>query len=146
MKIHFIFYKGKIMKQESDIGKLILRVSVGFLMLFHGIAKISGGIAFVERMLEQNNLPQFFSYGVYFGEVLAPIMLILGFQTRIAAFVLMVNMFFVIYLTQMDKIFSVSARGGAWGIELPAFYFLTALAIFFIGAGKYAIDKEKRYQ
>ena len=128
---------------ENHTGKFILRVSVGFLMLFHGIGKIAGGITYIERVLSDSGWPIFLSNGVYIGETIAPIMLILGFQTRLAAFILMINMFMAIYLVHWNEIFAVTAHN-VWSIEVPAFYFLTALAIFFLGPGKYAIDKERR--
>ena len=84
-------------KTENDIGKFILRVSIGLLMLFHGIGKISGGVTFIEEILNDHGWPLILSNGVYIGEAIAPIMLILGFQTRLAAFLLILNMVIAIY-------------------------------------------------
>ena len=61
---------------SADTGRLILRLSVGGLMLFHGIAKIlhPGSLDFIGGMLNGYSLPAFLAYGVYIGEVLAPLM------------------------------------------------------------------------
>ncbi|MFW6307384.1 MAG: DoxX family protein [Campylobacterales bacterium] len=125
---------------NPDFGKLILRVGVGFLMLFHGFAKIVGGIGFIKGMVVKNGFPEFLAYGVYVGEVIAPIMLLIGLQTRVAATIIAVTMLMAIYLVHPNEVF-VLGNHGAWAIELPAFYIFASLAILFLGAGKYSVDK-----
>ena len=34
-------------------------------------------------------------------------------------------------------------RGGGWGLELEAFYFLAAVAVFFLGPGRYSVSRAK---
>lgn len=58
---------------KTDIGKLILRLMVGGLMLFHGLAKITHGIEFIKGTLLSKGLPELMSYGVYVGEVDRPV-------------------------------------------------------------------------
>lgn len=38
--------------RSNNFGLLLLRLNVGGLMLFHGIAKAMGGYTFIEKMLE----------------------------------------------------------------------------------------------
>ena len=121
---------------NPDIGKLILRLTVGILMLFHGVSKLTSGIAGIKGMLAANGLPQFFAYGVFFGEIIAPLMLIVGFYSRIGAALIVVNMLFAIGLAHMGDIFALSGHGG-WRLELQAFFLFTALALIFTGPGKY---------
>ena len=128
---------------SSDLGKLVLRLTVGGLMLFHGIDKITNGIAGVEGALEAKDLPTFLAYGVYVGEIVAPALLIIGFQTRLAALVLAINMAMAVYLVHMDDL-TLLGYGGAWKVELQAFYLLSALSIALIGPGKIAIDGRKK--
>ncbi|MGB5397963.1 MAG: DoxX family membrane protein, partial [Gammaproteobacteria bacterium] len=63
---------------NEELGRLILRLTVGGLMLFHGVAKIlhTGTIDFISGRLVEAGLPGMIAYGVYAGEVLAPVMLI----------------------------------------------------------------------
>ncbi len=126
---------------SDDAGKLILRVTVAGLMLFHGIAKVIHGIGWLPPMLSQNGLPGFIGYGVYVAEVLAPLLLIVGWQTRLASLVIAFDMLMAVALVHRNGIFTIRAGGGAWSIEIEAFYFLAALALFFVGAGKYSISK-----
>ena len=125
---------------NPDFGKLTLRVGVGFLMLFHGFAKITGGIGFIKSMVVKNGLPEFLAYGVYIGEVVAPIMLLIGLQTRAAAAIVAGTMLMAIYLVHPNEVFALG-KHGAWAIELPAFYIFASVAILFLGAGKYSVDK-----
>jgi putative oxidoreductase len=53
----------------EDAGRLLLRIAVGGLMLFHGISKIRHGVDFMFPLLEAKGLPAFIAYGSYVGEV-----------------------------------------------------------------------------
>jgi putative oxidoreductase len=125
---------------RQDIGKLLLRVTVGGLMLFHGIAKVQNGIGWMAGMLQSNHLPAFIGYGVYVGEVVAPLLLIAGILTRPAALVLAFDMLMAIVLVQRSKFFTLN-QGGGWTVELEMFFLLAAVAIFYFGSGRYAVSK-----
>lgn len=126
------------MLKSDDLAKLLLRLGVGFLILFHGLTKITNGIDPVMGMLTAKGLPAFVAYGVYAGEVIAPIMVIIGLYTRPAALVIAVNMLFAFFLAHMGQLSSFS-RSGGWVPELPALFLVGALAIFLGGAGKYCL-------
>lgn len=126
----------------SDIGKLILRLNVGGMMIFHGIFKAVYGIDGVRNMVESMGIPGFVVYGVYIGEILVPLMLIIGFQVRIASVVLIINMLVAIFAVTGGNIFALSATGG-WIIEPQAWYIFGALSIIFLGSGRFALDIKK---
>ena len=44
---------------QSDLGRLVLRLALGILVLMHGIAKLRGGVGPIEGMLEGAGLPGF---------------------------------------------------------------------------------------
>jgi putative oxidoreductase len=125
---------------REDTGKLILRLTVGVLMLLHGVAKVSGGVGGIGGMLQSAGLPAALAYGAYIGEVLAPLLVIIGFYARIGALIMVVNMIFAIGLAHMKDIFLLTKTGG-WAIELQAFFLFTALAVALIGPGRYAINR-----
>jgi len=127
----------------DDSAKFLLRFTVGFLMLFHGIDKVSNGITGMEGMLVNAGIPAFVAYGVYLGEILAPLMLILGFRVRLAALLIIVTMLMAIVLTSADDIFTLT-KHGAWAIELQMFYALTSFVILLQGAGRYSIEESGR--
>lgn len=110
-------------------------------MLFHGIHKAMAGIDFLSGMLASMGIPSFLSYGVLLGELVAPIMIIIGLWTRAASFVLAINMIVAILTAHLGVLFSVDATTGGSLVELPMLYLLGATALCFTGAGKYAITK-----
>lgn len=124
----------------DDIGKLILRLTLGGLILLHGIAKMSRGVAGIEKMVEGIGLPSYFAFGVYVGEVLAPILVIIGLHSRLGAVVIAVNMLFAIVLAHRADLFLLSKTGG-WALELQAFFLFTALAVALIGPGRFSINR-----
>ncbi|TNF45214.1 MAG: DoxX family protein [Epsilonproteobacteria bacterium] len=126
---------------SENIGKLILRIMVGGMMLFHGIDKALNGITFIEGLMKKQGLPEMLAYGVYVGEILAPIFLIIGWKSRIWAGVIAFNMAVAIYLTKMGSLMKLGAHG-AWAVEVPMFYLFSALAIALLGSGKYAIMRD----
>lgn len=129
--------------RNDAMGKLVLRLTVAGLMLFHGVAKIlhPGSLEFIGSSLSGAGLPSALAYGVYIGEVIAPLMIIAGFHARIGGLIVIVNMLFAILLVHMGDIVSLTQHGG-WAIELQAFYLLGGLAIVLLGSGKFAIRSD----
>jgi len=125
---------------SADIAKLILRVSLGTLMLFHGVHKIIHGLGGVKGMLSGANMPEFLAYGVYVGEVIAPIFIILGLYARVAGAVLGINMLVAIALAYGFS-FSLSKYGGL-AMESPLLFFVMALLLFLLGSGKYSVNNK----
>jgi putative oxidoreductase len=119
----------------DDVGKLILRLSLGILVLLHGIAKITGGVAPIEGYLQKAGLPPALAFGVYIGEVLAPILVILGFYSRIGAALIAGNMLFAIGLVHRHQLTEITKAGG-WGVELQAMFLFAALALVFMPPGR----------
>ncbi len=128
------------MLQNPDLAKLLLRLSLGILVLFHGIHKIIHGIAGVKAMVAVSILPDFFAYGVYVGELIAPIFIILGLYARVAAGIMAFTMLIAIYLTSGFAITLSKFGGLSW--ELPLVYMIISIAIIFLGSGKYAVNSK----
>ena len=126
------------MLSHEDFGKLLLRLAVGGLMLFHGLHKLIGGVDGISAMLVAKGLPWFIAYGVLVGEVVAPILLILGILTRPAALVLAFTMIVAWLMVGLSETAALE-KTGAWAIESLVYFFVAALAIAFMGAGKYAL-------
>jgi len=124
----------------EDAGKLILRLALGLLILLHGLSKIKSGIGFLTPMVQHIGLPPWFAYGVYVGEVLGPIMIILGVFSRVGAFFIFSNMLFALALVHRADIFTMGKQGG-WALELQGMYLFTALALVFMSPGRYAMTK-----
>jgi putative oxidoreductase len=123
---------------QNDLGRLILRFTVGGLLLLHGVHKGLTGIAPIEAMVAAHHLPQARAYGVYAGEIIAPVMLLLGVFARIGAVVIAINMIMAVVLAGMPSLFQLNPMGG-YALELEAFYLFGAVAVALLGAGRFSI-------
>lgn len=123
-----------------DMGRLLLRVVLGVLILLHGLAKLRGGMSGIEGMVEAQGLPGILAYGVLVGEVLAPLMLIAGFHARIGAALVAINMLFAIVLAHMGELGQLNNTGG-WALELQGMFLGTAIALALLGPGRYGINQ-----
>lgn len=126
------------MTRNDDTGKLILRLLLGILILLHGIAKLSSGVGGIAGMLTSSGLPSGLAYLAYIGEVVAPVLLIVGVFTRPAALVIAINMVFALYLAHTSQLFTLTKTGG-WALELQGMFLFTAVAIAFLGAGRFSV-------
>lgn len=126
--------------RNDNLGKLILRVTVGVLILLHGVHKIfnPGSLDFISKQLSSINLPHALAYGVYVGEVIAPLMIILGIFSRVGGLLVFGNMIFAIVLAHRSELFTLTGTGG-WALELQGFYLFSGLAVLFLGSGRIAI-------
>lgn len=127
--------------RSDDAGKLALRLAVGGIILFHGLFKLTHGVAWIRQPLGDLGLPGILAYGAYLGEIVAPVLILAGYWARLAALVVAFNMFMAIVLVLRGQVFAVKEMGGGWGIELEALLLLAALALFFTGAGRYSIAR-----
>jgi putative oxidoreductase len=121
-----------------DAALLILRLVLGLLFLLHGISKLPPPPTALVGMLAQHNLPTLLAYGAYIGEIVAPILLIVGVWTRLAAVLIIVNMIFAVLLAHTGQLFSVGESGG-YALELQAMYLFTAVALALTGAGRFSV-------
>jgi putative oxidoreductase len=128
----------RTMGNTDDLGKLLLRVVLGVLILLHGVSKIMAGPAFVISAATSAGMPAAIGYLVYLGEVLAPILLIIGVWSRLAALIIAGNMAFAIFLVHMKQLTSISSSGG-WALELQGMFLFSALALVLLGAGRFSI-------
>lgn len=124
----------------DDLGKLILRLALGVFMLFHGWAKITKGVSGIEANLVGLGLPAWVAYGVYIGEVVAPLLILMGWYARVGGGLIVINMIFAIVLSHRTQLFDLG-RSGGWALELQGFFLLTALVLMLIGPGRFAINK-----
>jgi putative oxidoreductase len=130
---------------HEDAGKLLLRLAVGGLMLFHGLHKLIDGVDGISGMLVAKGVPGFIAYGVLVGEVVAPCLLILGVLTRPAALVLAFTMAVAWLMIGTGKTFALDAVG-AWAIESLVYFFIGALAIALLGAGRYSLAGQSAWR
>ena len=113
---------------------VLLRTTLALLMLFHGWAKIRHGIGGIEQMIEARGAPGWLAYAVDLGEVVAPLLLLVGLWVVPAALVIAINMLVAFVLVHTKQVLMLNNSGG-WTLELQAFFFVTALVVA-MGSGK----------
>jgi putative oxidoreductase len=126
---------------NESTGKLILRVALGLLILLHGIAKLMNGIGFISSTVTAAGLPSFVAYGVYIGEVVAPLMVIAGWYSRLGAAIIGINMLFAIGLVHRAELFQLGQSGG-WALELQGIFLFAAIAVTLLGPGRFSVNQK----
>jgi putative oxidoreductase len=116
-------------------GPLVLRLGLGFLMLHHGYPKLlklfaGGEIHFADPL---GFGPTFTLILAVFAEFFCSILLIIGYKTKWATIPL--------FLTMLVAFVLVKA-GHSWeNKELAVLYAVGYLALFFLGSGKFSVDR-----
>jgi len=129
---------------KQNIGLLILRLTIGGLMLFHGYDKLIHGIDGIVNLVNATGLPEFLAYTVYLGELIAPLFLIAGYRTRLASLFIVATMVVAILLAHSNDIFKLGEFGN-WALELNGLYLFGSLSIFFLGGGKIALSSSNKW-
>ena len=122
-------------KNFTDLALLILRISSGGLMLTHGIPKINmlfaSPIQFADPFGFGSTLSLIFAL---IGEVVAPILIIIGFKTKIATIPSIITMFVAAFIVHAND---------DLGTKEKALLFLASFVVILLaGAGKYSIDRK----
>jgi putative oxidoreductase len=126
------------MNRFDDAGKLLLRLTIGLLLLMHGLFKLANGIDSITALVQAQGWPAWVAFGVLIGEIIAPSLLIIGVLTRVGALVIVFNMGLAIYLAHASQILSLTKTGG-WALELQGLFLMGALVVALLGAGRFSL-------
>ena len=102
---------------QQNIGLLILRLSIGGLMLFHGYHKLIHGIDGLVGMFSSKGFPGSIAYAVYLGELIAPIFIIIGYRTKLASLFVVATMLVAIFVAHADELFKIGDHG-EWALRI----------------------------
>ena len=125
-----------IFSRYSHLGLPIFRICVSLMMLTHGWAKLmkltaGGEIKFYNFM---GMGPEVSLFLAVIGELIAPLLIIIGYQTRYAAL--------PAAFTMGVAAFIVHGADPLGEKELALFYFLSFFMIMLTGPGAYSLDKK----
>jgi putative oxidoreductase len=126
------------MNRFDDAGKLLLRLTIGILLLMHGLFKLANGIDTITALVQAQGWPAWLAFGVLIGEVIAPALLIIGVLTRVGALVIVFNMGLAIYLAHASQVLTLTKTGG-WALELQGLFLMGALVVALLGAGRFSL-------
>ncbi|GGD14733.1 DoxX family protein [Pontibacillus salipaludis] len=111
---------------KTEIGATIIRITLGFIFFFHGLAKFQGGIQNTAGWFDSIGLPEFTAYIVASIELAGGILLILGLATRIFAGLFALIMIGAILKVKLSA--GLMGNGQSSGFELDLA--LLAMALF----------------
>jgi putative oxidoreductase len=126
------------MNRFDDAGKLLLRLTIGILLLMHGLFKLANGIDSITTLVVAQGWPAWLTFGVFIGEIIAPSLLIIGVLTRVGALLVFFNMGLAIYLAHASQILTLTKTGG-WALELQGLFMMGALVVALLGAGRFSL-------
>ncbi len=114
---------------------LIFRVSISAFMLTHGLPKLnmllsgSGG-NFPDPLGVGNNLSLILTV---FGEVVAPVLVMIGFSTRLSAIPVIITMVVAAFVVHAHDPFSRK--------ELALLFLIGFITVLVMGGGRYSLDR-----
>lgn len=132
------------MKRNKNLAIFILRLAIPFTMLIYGINKIIDGTGFIGSLLEQYGLPKMMANGVFIGEIVAPLMLMIGYRTRLAGLIFSFNCLLAIVMAQTQNLFKLNQFGG-WSLDLLFIYLIAGIVFYLSGAGEYALSRSNHW-
>lgn len=123
-----------INKSQASLAMTVLRIGLSALMLGHGIPKISRLFESPIEFADPIGLgPTVSLILTLIGEVVAPVLIIIGWKTRLAAVPALITMLVAAFIVHADDPFQKK--------EMALIYALGFLVILIGGPGKYALDK-----
>ena len=119
----------------NDLGLLLLRLSVGVVMLMeHGLPKMKNFTYLSQNFPDPIGVGSYLSVSLaIFSELFCSIFLIVGLFTRFNALMLFVTMAVAFFIQHGGDPFKAK--------ELAFLYGVIYLVLIFTGPGKYAVDK-----
>lgn len=126
---------------REDSAKLVLRATVGILILLHTWAVINGEQAIRDTLMRWD-LPVGLAWSAVIFEGIAPIMVILGIYARIGAWLMTFWMAMAFLLAHIDTghIFQLAENGVGWRVEGPFFFLACSFCVALLGAGRYGLN------
>jgi putative oxidoreductase len=119
---------------KTEIGILLVRVTVGIIFLFHGLDKFNGGIEGTGAFFDSIGIPAAMASVVAFVEIIGGLALILGLGTRIIGAVFSAIMVVAIITAKWEA-------GLLGGYELDLILLVTSLLLVLNGSKLLAIDQ-----
>lgn len=121
------------MHNHPSLASLVLRLSFGGMMISHGWGKfqklLSGDTSFADP-IGFGEVPTLLL--AVLAEFVSPLLLILGFKTKLASILPALTMLVAAFIIHGDDPWRKQ--------EFPLMYFFGFVAIYLLGSGKYSLD------
>jgi len=125
-----------------DLSWLVIRLTVGGVLLEHGIMKVLhvGVGNFAHGLANRGFEPALlFAYIVFFNETVGAVFLAIGFLTRIVGPMIAIEFLVITFVAHFPNGFAWNAPKGGW--EYPLLWGLVIFAVSLRGGGPYSVDR-----
>jgi len=119
----------------QPLALLVLRLTLGAIMIAHGYHKVFGGLQHFAQFVASLGLPAWSAYPAAFTEFAGGLLVLAGLFTRVAALSICIEMGVAIW-----KVTLHNGLTGDGGFEFPLAVATLAFALIFFGAGPIAMD------
>lgn len=125
----------------SDLAYLVVRITVGLMIFYHGYVKVTtathAGLAgyFAKLGLEPAGL---WAYFIPFNETVGALLIVFGLFTRPAAVIMIIEFIVLILVVHAPRGYGMAVNG----IEFPLMWMLMLVAIALRGGGPYSLDRK----
>ena len=125
----------------SPVSYSFMRFATGAVLVPHGIQKIMLGSAvnlapYIDKQVGLPN-PLMWAYFAVFAESVCAVCLAIGFLTRVAALIILIEMVTIVFYFQWQFGYFWTVKG----YEYALLWALLCLAILFRGGGRYSFDR-----
>lgn len=123
---------------KTAIVSIIMRVVLGIIFIFHGIAKFQMGLGNVDAWFSSIGIPGFLAYVVATLELVGGIMLIAGLFTRYVSVLFVVLLLGAIFTAKLSA--GLLGNGQAAGYELDLGFLLISLYLAVADKSPVSVD------
>ncbi|WJH35712.1 DoxX family protein [Paenibacillus sp. CC-CFT747] len=124
---------------KTAVVSVIMRVVLGIIFMFHGIAKFQMGLGNVDAWLSSIGIPGFMAYGVATLELVGGIMLIAGLFTRYVSVLFVVLLLGAIFTAKLSA--GLLGNGQMAGYELDLGFILISLYLAVADPSPVSVDR-----
>ena len=129
----------RFLDRLQPLALLVLRITLGVIMIGHGSPKVFGGLSEHVHHVSNLGLPDWLAYCSAAAEFFGGILVLIGLFTRVAALAIVVNMSVAIW-----KVHWKNGLLGNGGYQFPLSLAAIAFALILLGAGPIALDSIRR--
>jgi putative oxidoreductase len=139
-----------VSQSNEDLGKLVVRLTVGILIVFHGLALATGDMG-IPNNLVRWGFPAELKWIGFLIEFFGGLGMILGVYARLGGFLLGIFMIIALIMAHaglmgsQNHLFMVANNpaGNHWDhyfLETQMFYLLGGFSVALLGAGRYGLN------
>ena len=132
---------GQYYRFTSDLAYLVVRVTVGLMIFWHGWVKVTmmshaGLVGYFDKLgLEPAGL---WAYLVPLNETVGALLITVGLLTRPAAVIMIVEFIVLILVVHVPRGYGMAVNG----VEFPLFWLMALVAVLLRGGGPFSVDRK----